>query len=433
MAKRNRIRSGSKSTLHTDGVWENAYMGMGTSRDRTVTTRAQFSFALDKSTLTYLYCDNGFARRIVDSIADDAIRAGFTISSPTVSDVEKIMSDFEDCRISEVLCSALKWSRLYGGSVIVMVLNDGHELTDPLDIESVESIDELKVYDKNHISVQQRYVAGENLGKPELYQVTPSAPHEQTYSVHESRVLVFNGDEAPAAWKKSNGWWGASALQKCYSELKNLGLAHWYSLEILSRGQQPVHKIPNLTSGVMDSDTAESVRRRINLLDMARSISNTVVIDALEEFEIKNAGNIGCDQIVNGLGRALSAVSGIPECILFGTSPKGLSATGDADLQNYYKSVSAVQASTLKRPLSFLVDLLFRINNHKDSSFTIKFNPLYMPSDKEQAETSAAQAKADVAYVDAQVIGVKEMRDTLRKEGRYILSDSDVVEAPFGS
>jgi phage-related protein (TIGR01555 family) len=435
MARRKRIRPGGGKPLVADGVWENAHMGMGTRRDRTSYSKVGTSYPLDRSVLTDLYCDNGFARRIVDSVADDAVRAGFTISSPKVSDVDKILSDIEEHRISESLCSAMKWARLYGGAAIVMVLNDGAELLDPLSIESVDSIDELKVYDRHQINVHQRYIDldGSNLGKPEAYQITPSAPQEKPYFVHESRVLVFDGDETPASRRSANGWWGSSALQKCYTELKNLGTANWYSLEILSRGQQPVHKIPNLTQVLKDEETSESVRKRIDLLDMARSLSNTVVIDALEEFEIKNAGNIGCEQIVNGLGRALSAVSGIPECILFGTSPKGLSATGDADLQNYYKSISAIQESTLKRPLSFLVDLLLHVNGHSNAKFTIKFNPLYMPSAKEIAETSAAQAKADVAYVDAQVIGVKEMRDTLRKEGRYVLSDSDVVEAPVGS
>jgi len=420
-----------KIANRNDGAWENAYMGMGTGRDRTRSTKTMFTPPLDRQTLTQIYVSNGLAAKIVNARVDDAFSAGYKVTS-NAEDLGEVMNTIDTLEIDEVVKSAIRADRIYGGSAIAIVADDSQEPNDPIDIDNISKINALTVYDRHEISIMQRYDGGEKLGMPEIYKISPKSPNQKEFTIHESRLIVFDGVYAPTDWKNLNGGWGASVIQSCYDDLVRYGTANWYSLEILSRAQQPVHKIPNLTTAAREPESIEGVRRRINVLDMARSISNTVVIDDLEDFDIKSASNVGAEQIINSIGRALCASSDYPETILFGTSPKGLSATGESDLQNYYKTVKALQNTKARPALSKLIEIVLKMSGI-DSEFRIEFNALYSPTAKEIAQTLAENSKADCAYVDAQVVSVSELRNTLRREGRYILSDSDVTENPLGS
>ena len=48
----------------------------------------------------------------------------------------------------EKAATAIKWARLYGGSIIVMLIDDGRGLEEPLDWNNIRSIDELRVFER---------------------------------------------------------------------------------------------------------------------------------------------------------------------------------------------------------------------------------------------------------------------------------------------
>ena len=48
----------------------------------------------------------------------------------------------------EIAATAIKWSRLYGGALIVMIVDDGRYLEDPLDWEEVKELEELMLYER---------------------------------------------------------------------------------------------------------------------------------------------------------------------------------------------------------------------------------------------------------------------------------------------
>ena len=51
----------------------------------------------------------------------------------------------------------------------------------------------------------------------------------------------------------------------------------------------------------------------------------------------------------------LSAVTCIPQTILFGRSPAGENATGESDLENYYNFVEGIQKRMLKKNIRTLI------------------------------------------------------------------------------
>ena len=49
------------------------------------------------------------------------------------------------------LAKALKWARLFGGSAVVMLVDDGRLLQDPLNWRDVHGVAELLVYGRNEV------------------------------------------------------------------------------------------------------------------------------------------------------------------------------------------------------------------------------------------------------------------------------------------
>ena len=121
----------------------------------------------------------------------------------------------------------------------------------------------------------------------------------------------------------------------------------------------------------------------------------------------------------------LSAVSEIPVTILFGRSPGGENATGEADFQQYYAMVQRLQRRKLKSKLSRFIYLLSKCYNIAlPESWNIHFKPLYIPTEKEQAETAKLKAEKLQTTVSALntlvsigALDPMEVRNYLEKQG----------------
>ena len=82
-------------------------------------------------------------------------------------------------------------------------------------------------------------------------------------------------------------------------------------------------------------DNCKQVEQRANILNLSKSSLNTMIIDSEESYEKITTNISGISDIVDRFMLALSAVSGIPITLLFGRSPSGLNATGEADIRNF--------------------------------------------------------------------------------------------------
>ena len=125
----------SEQTTQTrdDGPYENVFLNVGTKGDRSAYTRAVTPRLLQYTELEGLYEGDGFARRIIDLPAEEMVRAGYDIEG--VEDDSDVRAELENICAMEKLCDAMRWASLYGGSIVVMLINDGGTLEDPLMVE----------------------------------------------------------------------------------------------------------------------------------------------------------------------------------------------------------------------------------------------------------------------------------------------------------
>jgi phage-related protein (TIGR01555 family) len=189
--------------------------------------------------------------------------------------------------------------------------------------------------------------------------------------------------------------------------------------------KQAIHKIPNLSEQVDSPEGEASVIKRVDVVDRVRNIMNTIIIDALEEYDIKSLTVAGVKDLMEQFAEALGAVVSMPVFILMGRNISGL-GNGDSNKEGWYAQIEAWQNDILRKPIDRLVSLLILIENKGASDggdYTLEFCPLYTPSDKDVAETDLKKEQAKktlmetlTGYVNAGFMDQDEGREVIREE-----------------
>jgi len=423
--------------VRLDNGYMNAFMPV--RRGRSLNYSAEMMGGgnyLSQPQLQSLYMHNGFARIICDSVAEEMTRAGFEIKSKndalTEDDIDTIKSRLEELDAVKHFNESLKWSGAFGGGLVVLGLDDGNkDMAVELNEESITRVDFMRVYDRFDAIPESRYddPTNEKYGKVAVWKITPRQMGG-SYLVHETRTLWFDGESVPNDIRSENDGWGAARLQTCLVQLVRMDSAHKLALLLMDRMQQAVHKIPNLSEMVGDAEGEAAVAKRVQVVDMVRGALNTIIIDALEEYQITSLSISGVNDLLDRFAEALSAVSRVPVFILMGRTVGGLGGNGESSKEGWYAQVEAWQNDKLRKPLDRLISfILLEMSKGKTDggSYTLEFNPLSAPSDKDQAEIDykkeqAKKAKADTlnVYVTAGAMDQDEMREEIREEYNLI-------------
>ena len=411
-----------------DGAYENAFLGVGTAKDRSARTRAVAPVTLGAQELASLYAGDGLAAKIVDLPAEEMVRAGFEIEG--LQDAHSVVSEVEGLKVLPAISTATKWARLFGGGLIVMLINDGGDLTDPVNEDRIKSVEQLRVYDRYDATRYSRYddPADRRFGQTNLWQISPASGNP--YVVHESRCVVIDGDQVPDRIRESYDGWGGSVINRIYRDLIRAGMSLEWGNALLERAQQGVHAIPGLAELLAQPDGEKMIVKRVNLVDMARSVNNTVVIDAEEKYTLESTPLSGVADIMDRMGLSLAAVAKIPESLLFGRQLGGLNSTGASDLENWYARIGQEQQVTILPALDRIVGLIMKAQGVYTDDYLIKFKPLWVPSAKESAETEKTKADVRRTYVEIGSLDPSEVRSMLAGDGYDI---DDEIKLEYGT
>lgn len=418
----------------------------GTSQDNSESYSFDREPVIPDMQLTSLYEGNGLFSKIIDTPAEEALKHGFDLNLKNDDLDAFVESALDDLEWEEKAATAIKWARLYGGAIIVMLIDDGRGLEEPVDWENVRSIDELRVYERaivqpdyTSLYMQDFGVRGKpnrasKFGQPEFYYVSSIYG---SFTVHESRCLVFRNGVLPEQISNSTyQYWGMPEYVRIRRALRETTTAHSDAVKLLERSVQAVYSMKNLAALLTTDEGENQVLKRLQVIDQARSFLNSIAIDSEgENYDFKTTQFAGVSDVIDSTCNMLSALTNIPQTILFGRSPAGMNATGDADLENYYNFVERIQKLMLKRNLRDLLDVIFRAgvaSKEVDEipDYKLTFNPLWSLSDTEQAtvdqtRAATAQVKAQTAqiYVDMQALDPSEVRRSLASDEDFNVED----------
>lgn len=414
----------------------------GTTKD----SSEQYSFVpegpVSDDVLESHYEGNGLFAKIIDMPAEEAVKHGFVLE-----DVEDgKLADFynealDELNWEETAMTAIKWTRLFGGAVAVMLVNDGRGLEEPLDWKNIQSIDDIRVYDRsiiqpdyssvfNYDPTDPFRVRGSRLGMPEFYDIYS---RYGSFRVHDSRCLVFQNGILPENTTNSiYQFWGVPEYIRLNKAIRDADVAHRSAPKLLERSVQPIYKMRGLASELATEQGEDRILKRLQVIDTARGILNSLVIDADgEDYDFKTFQYNGITDVISASCNMLSALSNIPQVILFGQTISGMSSTDDTSMENYYNYVERIQKRMLKSNLRYLLSVIFQAGlatGEVDEvpTLKIKFNPLWSVSDSEQAtldqqKAQTEQIKAQTAqlYVGMEAIDPSEVRSKLADSDEF--------------
>ena len=430
------IPSRRKEKMRQDG-YLNAMFGQGFRfTDPFANYRQGIDFVSDQQ-CTHLYTYNGIAKAIIDIPADEAMRNGFEVETDTMQEdtINKdICSICEDLQVQDKFSEALAWADLYGGGIIVVLADDGRRIDEPLNYDSLRRIEKLKVFDRTNVvgSVQYQDASAPQYMDVEQYYINTFGANPMW--VHESRVLRFDGGRLPLYQRNLRLGWGAKRFESIKEEIERYCNGNEYALQALTRLSQDVLQLDGLTNILATEGGDALVQKRMQMVDMVRSMMNSLAIDTTDKYDRKGLSLSGIKELLEQFQISICACTGIPATKLFGRSPAGMNATGKADLENYYNMIEGIQKNKVKPNLVRLIEMIGACRDYNiklPDVWHIEFEPLWSMSKAEKADIEKTQAdaqkqKADsiVSLINAQVLDATEARATLAEEKDYIMDRS---------
>ena len=202
--------------------------------------------------LAQIYNTNGIFTRIIDKPAELAVKNGYDVGIGDADLVKEVENTLAELKWKDTAATALKWSRLFGGSVVLIGADDGGDWDEPLDLSAIQKVANLVVFERPEVqpdynSVVNRVIDYSNVDRfdrPEYYFITPMYGGSQI-RVHESRLLIFRNGRLPRTGSMSTEYmlFGAPEYDRIKRELRNTITAHGNGYRLLERCVQAVYKM----------------------------------------------------------------------------------------------------------------------------------------------------------------------------------------------
>lgn len=391
--------------VRRDG-WENTLTGLGTSRDKMMYGSFSPAPRISDYELSALYHHHHLSKRIVNIRPKEAFREGFKVEVKDDTDLAKeINQSITKLGLAHLFRDGQIWGRLYGGCLLIAGIDDGKEMSEPLEDDAeIRTIQYLLLLDKRYIYPATWY---EDPSHPKYQQVetygvmTPTGTMLES-SVHESRCIRFGGAITDERERRANNSWDFSILQAIYDALRD-GEQNWKAAStMMTDASQGVFKIKGLLASLLTPKGQETMATRMQIVDMARGVARSILLDAdsNESYEKIPTQFAGVSDILDRSMMWTAAAAEIPVTLLFGRSAAGMNATGDADYRWFYDSIKGEQTQEVDPNLRRIIDWILRAKDGPTlgdvpEEYTICFPRLWQPTPLEAAQIRKLNAETD--------------------------------------
>ena len=334
-----------------------ARTGFGTMDLTQATTYPLTRMTQNYQLLTSLYRDNWIVQNVITTIPDDMIRKWYDLNTAVAPDLLDDLRKLEvTTQLRKRLLQGMYWGRLYGGAVGVILIKGHDDLSEPLDIGTVLPGTFLG------LSVLDRwtgvYPEGElvtdpsdpDFGLPKYYTIRDDQNGELMVRVHHSRVVRFIGRELPWLEQVTETYWGESELESIYSEVVRRDNIAANIAGLTFRANINYMETEGLDQ-LLGTANTEMQRRFWNVMaaqSIMESNFGTRVINKGDAIHNTQYTFTGLPEVYDRVMMDVAGAARTPVTKLFGRSPAGLNATGEADMQNYYDYIDGLRETQLR-------------------------------------------------------------------------------------
>jgi phage-related protein (TIGR01555 family) len=409
-----------------------ARMGLGAQN---VFSEGTYIFDLltrNRIKLEAMYRGSWIVGAAVDSIAEDMTRAGINIKGDSQPEqIEQMQVAMTRLGVWHSLLEAIKWGRLYGGAVAMIVI-DGQDPSTPLNVSTVGrgQFRGLRVFDRWQLqpSLQNIVVDGMDFGLPMFYDVISDVTTGQVSNVriHHTRVIRQIGVQLPAYQAITEQMWGESVVERMYDRLVAFDTATSGAANLIQKAHLRTVQIDKLREVLAAGGKAEeNLLQMFHHMRMLQTNEGLTLLDKEDTFQAHSYTFSGLSDMILQFGQQIAGATGIPLVRLFGQSPAGLSATGESDLRMYYDNVASQQESRLRDGLMRVLQVMHQslFGTPAPQSFDFDFVALWQTSSKEKADISTAVTNTVVAAFNAGIISadvaLQELKQSSESTGVF--------------
>jgi phage-related protein (TIGR01555 family) len=421
------IRDGLNSfynALGTAGL-ANPYTGMGGPDTKTAGNYFVRTHLNDYEQWEAAYQSNWIARRVVDVVADDATSNWRTIKSENGEEVHRVENEIG---LQHSTNEAIRWARLYGGSAILMLT--GQDLTKPLNPEKIKKgdLERLVVLDRwamSSGSYNLSNILSPSFLRPEFYTLAYAS---SSPTIHHSHFALFYGDPLPIRLLQETQGWGDSILRKGIDQIKQLQAAVNGIAELMQEANVDTIKMAGFAEGITSGEEV-AILKRIELQRLGKSNYKISVIDAEDEY-IRNTLNLsGVDSSIYMLMTQVCGSYHTPMTKMFGTSARGMNATGEGDDNNYNYMVTSYQNGPLSSSMNIIDEVLVRSAlGSMPEDFDYEWNPLRDSDAQNEAQAELLRAKKHVLLKESGLVSTPQIQKELQSNEEYQFDDEDIEE-----
>ncbi|MBV7693864.1 DUF1073 domain-containing protein [Limnobaculum sp. M2-1] len=440
---RKKRQSGAQKPVATADGYNNftAKLGNNTQNIQTGGTYTPGYITRNRVMLEFAYRSSFLVGAGVDAMADDMTRKGINISSKLKPGQKGTIETFwDEIAIWDGLNDTLKWSRLYGGALLV-VLIEGQDMSTPLKLDRIKEGQFKGVMCLDRWMVTPSYVNlvtdyGPNFGKPKFYKVVTNQQGIPPWKIHYSRLIRMEGDSLPFQQAQTENGWGMSVVERIFERIQAFDTATVGTTQLIHKAHLRTYSIEKLRQILATGgDLEKGLMRHMDMIREFQTIEGMTIMDAADKFETHSYSFAGIADVILRFAEQVSGATGIPLVRLFGQSPSGFN-TGDGDLENYYSRVNSLQERRLRRHIRWLLDISWRslFGEPLPDDFTFEFNKLWEMSDTDRATmannvaTALATAVRDIGMSPSAALSdFRNMSDVIGIGGS--ITDEDIENA----
>lgn len=413
-----------------------AKLGNGTAQLNSF-SGASFPRLKTRQELSLLYRTDWLVGAAVDMPAQDMCREGVTFKGEE-ADFQRLDQDIENRRVWDKVLESLKFARLYGGSIAVILI-DGQDWESPLNFDrlSKDSFKGLEVFDRWDVVPSADIVEdfGMSYGQPKFYTVNYEQSPLRNKRIHYSRCLRFEGLLLTHDLRQTEQGWGAPIVDRIWDALVSYSTTNAAAAQLVHKSYLRTIKIKDLRKvAAAGGQVMQGLVSQLDFMRERQTIEGLTILDAEDDFQANAYSFAGLGEVQTHQEQQLSGGMKIPLVKLFGQSPAGLNSTGESDLINYYDGVKAEQ-DKIRPQLTRLFNIVYRSCYGKapSESFNFEFNPLWQMSDGEKSDIALKHVQAVVTasqdgLIDNQT-AMRELKNSGDKTGLFSTITEESIEA----
>lgn len=380
----------------------------------------------NRQALDSMYRSSWIVGKAVDAVAEDMTKRGIEINSLIEpAEVDELQRVWKALKLWEALCDTIKWARLYGGAVAVILI-DGQDFNTPLRPDTVkrDQFKGLLALDRWQVQPSLNNLVtdyGPDLGMPKYYKLTGGCRALPNVNVHYSRLIRIDGQTLPYWQAQAEMLWGQSVVERLFDRLLAFDSTTQGAAQLVYKAHLRTYKIEGLRDIIASGGPIlEGLLKQIEFIRATQTNEGLTLMDSKDEMEALTYAFAGLDAVLLQFGQQLSGSLDMPLTRLFGQAPAGLNATGESDTRNYYDGINQQQEVKMRNGVGLLMRLsyLSKFGKQLPAGSDFVFRPLWQLSDLEKGTLNSQVTTSVTDAVTKGLVGKKTGLMELKQSGR---------------